>query len=235
METKSNNSFVDISGFPLFNLEMIKVMRLEVGSYASNCYLVWDDKNKEGVIIDPGAEPETILKNLELTGFAPQAILLTHAHSDHIGAVKEVKEKFEIPIYIAKEEKEWLTDPVLNLSAMSGQEVIAVPPDELISDEQILKFGEIEFRALHTPGHSPGSISFLNEKRGMLFCGDTIFAGSIGRTDFPGCSLDILMDSITKKIMSLPDEIICFPGHGVNTSIGNERLNNPFINGSFFA
>ncbi len=214
---------------------MIKVLRIEVGSYASNCYLIWDDETSQGVIIDPGAEEEQILTSLEKAGFTPLAILLTHAHSDHIGGVKMVKEKFDIPIYIAAEEKEWLTNPELNLSAMSGDPVVAMEPDELLSDEQLLTFGSVKFRTLHTPGHSPGSISFLNEERGMLFCGDALFAGSIGRTDFPGCSLEQLMESITKKIMSLPDSIICFPGHGSHTTVGAERTDNPFINGSFFA
>lgn len=228
-------SLVDFLSSGLFYLLMIKVMRIEVGSYASNCYLTWDDETAEGVIIDPGADELLILNNLAKVGFKPLAILLTHAHSDHIGGVKMVKDKFDIPIYIASQEKEWLMNPELNLSAMSGTPVVAVEPDELLSDEQLLTFGKLNFKVLHTPGHSPGSVSFFNEERGMLFCGDALFAGSIGRTDFPGCSLEQLMDSITKKIMTLPDSVICFPGHGIHTTVGAERKNNPFINGSSFA
>lgn len=213
-------------------------MRLEtlvVGPFEVNCYLYWDEETKEGVIIDPGAEQGKIFEAVTRFGFEPKAILLTHGHGDHIAAVATVKEKYEIPLYVGDGEEELLASSSANVSAMIGMPIVAPPPDELLKDEEVLTIGSIKLRVLATPGHSPGGVCYLDETEGNLFCGDTLFHGSIGRTDFPGCSAEQLLDSIDKKIMSLPDSIICFPGHGPKTTVGAERVNNPFLTGRYFA
>ena len=128
-----------------------------------------------------------------------------------------------------------LPDPAKNLSLWLEAPVIAPAPDRILEDEEKVIFGELEFTVLATPGHSPGGICFLLEREGILLCGDTLFKESIGRTDFPGGSLEQLLSSIKRKIMTLPDKVVCYPGHGDSTTVGAERVNNPFLTGANFA
>ena len=204
---------------------------LVVGAYEVNCSLYYDETGMEGVIIDPGADAGLIIDQVKNIGFKPQAVLLTHGHSDHIGAVREVIEEFQIPLYASKDEKELLANPTANMSAFLGLEITSPPADFWLSDEDLISLGPVNLRVLHTPGHSPGGLCFLDETENMLFCGDTLFYGSIGRTDFPGCSHEQLIHSIKTKLMTLPDSITCIPGHGPMTTIGGERVNNPFLQG----
>lgn len=213
-------------------------MQLEtliVGPFEVNCYLYWDEVSNEGIIIDPGADSDKIFEAVDKLGFTPKAILLTHGHGDHIAAVADVKEKYDLPLYVGDGEEELLSNPSANVSAMIGTPIVAPPPDELVKDEEVIAIGSIKLRVLATPGHSPGGVCYLDETEGNLFCGDTLFYGSIGRTDFPGCSTEQLLDSINKKILTLPDSIICYPGHGPKTTVGGERINNPFLTGRYFA
>ena len=211
----------------------MKISTLVVGPFAVNCYLLWDD-NGEGVIIDPGAEKDKIIETVDKAGFSPKAILLTHGHGDHIAAVADIKEKYNIPLYIGDGEEGLLKNPSANVSAYFDQPIIAPDADFILKDEETIKFNSIEFKILSTPGHSPGGICYLNEKENLLFTGDTLFAGSIGRTDLPGCSTEKLLSSIKEKILVLPDDIICFPGHGPHTTVGTERNSNPFLVGGDF-
>lgn len=207
---------------------------LVVGAYQVNCSLYFDEISKEGVIIDPGADGQTIIDAVSELGFRPKAVLLTHGHSDHIGAVREILEKYNIPLYAGKDEKELLANSTTNMSSFLGLDITTPPADFWLSDEETISIGSVNFRVLHTPGHSPGGLCFLDETENLLFCGDTLFYGSIGRTDFPGCSHEKLIDSIRRKLMTLPDSIICIPGHGPSTTIGGERVNNPFLQGGGF-
>lgn len=213
-------------------------MRLKtiiVGIFEVNCYLYWDELTGNGVIIDPGDEGKRIIEAVDSLGFEPQAILLTHGHGDHIAAVEEIKEKYQVPLYIGAGEEGLLANPSANMSALIGSPIVAPSPDYLVKDEQLLTFGSFNLRILSTPGHSPAGLCYLDEIKGWLFCGDTLFYGSIGRTDFPGSSHEQLINSIKTKILTLPDSTICYPGHGPETTVGGERVNNPYLSNEFMA
>jgi len=209
----------------------MKLEILTVGPFEENCYLYWDEKTGKGVIFDPGDEAERIIHTVEKAGFEPVAILLTHGHGDHIGALADVKEKWNLPVYIGSGEQEYLSDPNLNGSAAYGNPISAPEPDFLVEDENLYRFNSIELRVLFTPGHTKAGICYLDERQGVLFCGDTLFQGSIGRTDLHGGSFARLIESIQKKILLLPDDIVCLPGHGPGTTVGAEKNSNPFLAG----
>ncbi|WP_046173827.1 MBL fold metallo-hydrolase [Domibacillus indicus] len=204
--------------------------QLPLGPLQTNCYVL--SHQSKCILLDPGSEGEKLIQWLNENKLEPISILLTHAHFDHIGAVKELKQTFDIPVYLHKEEKQWLENPELNGSARFGMGSITAPPADVILDqEQELSIGPFTFQLLYTPGHSPGSISYYFEEGGALFAGDTLFMGSIGRTDLPGGNHQELLASIHQKIMSLPEETIVLPGHGPATSIIAEMDSNPFLNG----
>lgn len=209
----------------------MKLECLTVGPFEENCYLYWDEKTKQGVIIDPGAEADRISKTVAMAGFSPKAILLTHGHADHIAALAEIKSEWKLLVFIGKGEEKYLSDPRLNGSALFDMPISTPRPDFLVDDEKMYRFGPIELRVLSTPGHTAAGVCYLDESEGVLFCGDTLFQGSIGRTDLAGGSFDKLIESIQKKLLTLPDNIICFPGHGPATTIGAERAGNPFLTG----
>ncbi len=200
-----------------------------------NCYFYWDTDTRRGVIIDPGADEEAIVFQLEQLDIIPRAILLTHGHGDHIAAVAPLKEKYDIPLYIGAGEENLLANPSANVSAFFDQPIVAPAADYSLIDEQMVSAHGLSFRVLATPGHTPAGVCYLAEEEGLLFCGDTLFAGSIGRTDFPGSSHVQLIESIQKKILSLPDNIVCLPGHGPRTTVGAERNSNPFLSGGQYA
>jgi hydroxyacylglutathione hydrolase len=204
-----------------------------VGPFEVNCYLYWDGASKDAVILDPGGHENLILEIVASSGTTPRAILLTHGHGDHIAAVGTVKEKMKIPLYLGKGDESLLANPGDLVSSFYGRPVHSPPADFLVTDEQLLAFGTIALRVLATPGHSPGGVCYLDEREGVLFCGDTLFHGSVGRTDLPGGSYDQLLESIRTKILTLPDEVVCLPGHGPKTTVGAERNNNPFLKGGY--
>lgn len=214
---------------------MLKIERLELGPFAVNCYIYSDSQTNDAVIIDPGDSAEIIIGKIKELNLNPLAILLTHGHGDHIAAVTEVRECFELPLYIGRGEEPMLSDPSANVSAMVGSPITVEPPEFLLDDEEPIVFGSIKLRVLFTPGHTSAGICFLDESAGNLFCGDTLFYGSIGRTDLSGGSFDVLIKSINEKILTLPDSIRCYPGHGPDTTVGGERINNPFLTGDAFA
>ena len=204
------------------------VKKLEVGPFASNCYIVGSEANKEGVIIDPGADAEEILKNVRKLGLNTKLIVLTHSHIDHIGALKEVKEATGAEVAIHTDEAKSLQEG--SLATMFGLSYPPPPPpDRLLKGGDSIDFGDLHLLVLHTPGHSPGGICLLGE--GVVFSGDTLFNYGIGRTDFPGGSYSQLLNSIHTKLMILPDNTVVCPGHGPDTTIGAERSGNPFLRG----
>ena len=207
---------------------------LVVGSYLENCYLYWNDSSHEAVIIDPGDEPDRIAERVGELQLQPKAVLLTHGHLDHIGAVDPLRDRYDIPLYIGAGEEDLLSDPAKNGSAMLGEPITVRAPERLLVDEELVKLGALELRVLATPGHSPAGICYLDERNGWLYCGDTLFAQSIGRTDLYGASHETLIQSIQKKILRLPDKVVCFPGHGPATTVGAERNSNPFLVGGYF-
>lgn len=210
----------------------MQIETITVSSFETNCYLVWDEKDKSCAIVDPGDEHEKILEWIDNLHLKPKAILLTHGHVDHIAAVGKLKDKFDIPLYIGRGDEEMLASSSANGSAFFGQNITCPSPDHIVGDADVIKVGSHRFVVMATPGHSRGGVCYIIDK--YLFCGDTLFNGSIGRTDLPGGNYQLLIDSINKNILSLPDDIICYPGHGPATTVGEEKRNNPFLSGSRF-
>ncbi len=200
--------------------------KLVVGPFASNCYIVGSESNKEGMIIDPGDEAEGILRNVKDLELDIKSIVLTHGHIDHIGALKEVKEATGAEVAIHTDEAESLQgNSVSTLLGLSYP--TPLPADRLLKDGDSMDIGDLHFLVLHTPGHSPGCICLLGQ--GVMFSGDTLFNYGIGRADLPGSNYSQLMNSIHTKLMILPDNTAVYPGHGPDTTIGTERRGNPFL------
>lgn len=208
----------------------MKWTQYPLGIVQANCYVVENEK-KEAVLIDPGGEGERLIAIAESQSLNPLAILLTHAHFDHIAAVDELRNKWRIPVYLHHAERDWLADPEKNASAsLPGvYKTVISPPDEIINGEGQLNIGSFSFQIIETPGHSPGSVSFYNQEEGIVFSGDALFAGSIGRTDLYGGDHEQLMSSIIDKLIVLPDHVIVASGHGPETTIGAEKRSNPFL------
>ncbi len=205
----------------------MQVYRMAVGPMETNCYIIADEKTNEGAVIDPGADGSLILDKIETLGLELQYILLTHTHYDHIGAVAELKRVTGAKIAVSEEDAAGLTDGRWNLSAFGGKPVEAAEADVLLNDGDELTLGGQTIRVLTTPGHTKGGVCFLCGDE--LFSGDTLFARSVGRSDFPGGSMDALVQSIKTKLMPLDDNVHVYPGHGPSTTIGQERAGNPYI------
>lgn len=202
---------------------------LELGMFASNCYIVGSEATKEGMIIDPGAEGDVILEHVRELELDTKLIVATHAHIDHVGALRAVKEATgaTFAIHEADANEKVMQGMARMLGAITRSLSPPPKPDRLLKEGDIIEIGDLRFTVIHTPGHSPGGISIYGH--GVVFTGDTLFNFGIGRTDFPGCSYETLMDSINSKLMTLPDETIVLPGHGPHTTIGIERQYNPFM------
>jgi len=205
------------------------VKMLVVGPFATNCYIVGSSSTKQGMIIDPGAEAETILGTVQQMGLSISLIVITHAHMDHVGALHSVKEKTNAAFAVHEDEKGFVLSAPMRMLTSLGVTPFKSPPkpDRLLKDGDRIDISDLHFEVLYTPGHSSGGISLSGH--GVVFSGDTLFNFGIGRTDFPGCSHERLMKSIREKLMVLPDETIVYPGHGPPTTIGDERRGNPFL------
>ena len=205
--------------------EILKVDCIEVGPYQTNCYLIRD--NNQAVIIDPGDDFFRIEKLILKYNIEVKKIILTHGHIDHIGAVSQLKKITNAPVLIHPDDAGMLTDAKANLSAFHDTEFTADAADEFIKEGDIIEVGEIRLETLHTYGHTPGGISLLAD--GLVFTGDALFWGSIGRTDLPGGNFETLIKNIKSKLLILPNETVVYPGHGPQTTIGNEREINPWL------
>jgi len=211
----------------LMMTQKLQVERMIVGPLSSNCYIVWDKTKRNAAIIDPGEDAKDIIKKVDELDVDVNYILATHGHFDHVGAVAPLKKELNVEFLAHKDDFFFIEDGE-NAARRWGFIIDQPPkPDRFIVDGDIIKVGEHELKVLHTPGHSPGGVSFLNN--GMVFCGDTLFQGSIGRTDFRMGSFEELEQSIRTRLYTLPDNTIVYTGHGPPTTIGTEKQFNPFV------
>lgn len=206
----------------------MNVISMSVGLLGANCYILYDD-NKEAVVIDPGGNGEDILAKIQQKELVLRYIIITHGHFDHIDAVKLIKERTGAIIAIHKLDAENLIDANKNLSSSMGVESVQVNADMLLDRGDVIRLGNIQCKIVHTPGHSKGGVCVLVP--GAVFTGDTLFQGSVGRTDFWDGDSRQLLRSIKEHLLVLDDETIVYPGHGSKTTIGTERSANPFLEG----
>jgi len=207
----------------------LHVETFESGSFAQNAYIVHQDDATFAVAIDPGAAASQMADFLADNGLFCEAILLTHAHLDHIEGVAELVRRTGARIYMHADDRA-LYEHVQQQASAFGLEVERQPPiDAALEHGQRLRFGDIEFEVRHVPGHSPGHVLFYSETGGFALVGDVVFAGSIGRTDLPGGSMPTLMQSIRTQVLTLPDATVLYPGHGPSTTVERERIGNPFL------
>jgi hydroxyacylglutathione hydrolase len=206
---------------------------LTVGPFQENCYVIGDEEIGEGAIVDPGDEAARIALAVEQTGLAISEILITHAHIDHVGAVAALVEEYACPV-LMHAEAEPMLQQLPTQAMMMGLRFGKVPKvDRRIEDEEVLEVGGLRLKALYTPGHAPGHLAFYAESERLVFSGDALFAGSVGRTDLFGGDTEVLMRNIKERLMRLPDQTRVLSGHGPATTIGDERAHNPFLQGGF--
>jgi hydroxyacylglutathione hydrolase len=202
---------------------------LTVGPFQENCYVIGDEETGEGALIDPGDEATRIALAVEQSGLDIGQIIITHAHIDHVGAVAALVDEYACPV-LMHAEAEPMLGQLPTQAMMMGLRFGKVPAvDRHIDDQELLEVGGLGLRSLYTPGHAPGHLAFYLESEGLVFAGDALFAGSVGRTDLFGGDMGLLMRSINERLMTLPDETRVLPGHGPETTIGDERANNPFL------
>jgi glyoxylase-like metal-dependent hydrolase (beta-lactamase superfamily II) len=213
----------------------LQLFTVESMPFAENTYVAWRAGQSEAVVIDPGFEPEPVLGRLRDEGLTVRLILNTHGHVDHIAGNAALKRAFpDAPLLIGAGDAAMLTDPMLNLSGLSGVAVTSPPADRLLNEGDVIEAAGLRLEVLEIPGHSPGHIVFvLRDDPPVVFGGDVLFRGSIGRTDFPGGDLDQLLGGIRAKLWPLPGATVVYPGHGPATTVGHERRTNPFLTGSF--
>ncbi len=212
----------------------MKINHYVVGMVQTNCYIVINDETKECFIIDPGASGMQLSEKIRQDGLTPVAVLLTHGHFDHAGAAKTLADEFDIKIYAHEAEKETLEDPQKNVSWMVNCKE-SYEADVYLKDEEMITLAGFEIKVLHTPGHTEGGCCYYIADETIVFTGDTLFAQSVGRTDFPGGSMSQIVRSIQEKLLALNEagnletDIMVYPGHNDPTTIETERMNNPYL------
>jgi hydroxyacylglutathione hydrolase len=209
----------------------MKVVQIPNGRFVQNCYLVADEGSRQCAVIDPGEEAALIGRTLTDLGMRLVAIWLTHAHIDHVLGVPELKRLTGAPVYLHPADRP-LYDRVAGQAVVLGIRAGPLPPpDRAFAHGDVVRVGDLAFTVRHTPGHSPGSVSLVGSE--VVFVGDVLFQGSIGRSDLPGGDSETLLQSIQRELLSLPDDTIVYSGHGPQTTVGRERGANPFLSGAF--
>lgn len=206
----------------------MKVEKFVTGIISTNCYVAINEETKQAVIIDPAACPSYLMSHIKSEKLKVEAILLTHGHFDHIMGIDGFLEEFDVPVYVHEDDSRLMTDPQMNQSG-TYTAGYTYEGTESVRDGQMLSLAGYTFKVLHTPGHTPGGVCYYVETEKVLFSGDTLFQTSVGRTDFPQGSMSDLVRGIKEKLMVLPDEVMVYPGHMGETTIGYEKSHNPFI------
>ena len=207
----------------------MKVVKVLLPAAAENCYIAINEDTNESIIIDPGSAFERIKSAVESTGTKPVAILLTHGHFDHAGEAASTAKEYGIKVYTHEATAEELKNPSINLSGDMFGDSKSYSADVFLKDDEEIGLAGLHVKCLFTPGHTPGGCCFYFPNEDIVFTGDTLFSGSVGRTDFPGGSMSQLVGSVKSKLMTLSDDTICYPGHNEPTTIGTERIYNPFL------
>lgn len=205
----------------------MKFKRLPLGIYQANCYIIWDEQTNKAAILDPGGDFEELKEFIENNKLSVSHVILTHGHGDHIGAVAEVRDYYKAEVMIHKDDFDMLKNNKKNYSSQMGYNKIEIEADRKLTDGDVINIGQLSLEVIHTPGHTKGSICIKCKDK--LFTGDTLFAGSIGRTDLDGGSFEEIMASINNKILQFPDNTEIYPGHGPSTTIKAEKRYNPFL------
>ncbi len=214
--------------------EPLRIETVVSALFGQNAYVVWREGSAAALVVDPGFDPDAILAVLSRERLRPEAILNTHGHSDHIAGNGAVLAAFPgTPIVIGRNEAHLLTDAQANLSAPFGMPILSPPATHLVDDGDRIELAGVSMLVKEIPGHSPGSVVFVidDETPMQVLAGDVLFAGSVGRCDFPGGSTERLFDGIRKKLFTLPDDTIIWPGHGPKTTTGKEKRTNPYVGG----
>ena len=209
----------------------MKVDRFVLGAFETNSYVLRaDDHPGNCIVIDTGLGGTELIDFLDQNDLTPEAVILTHGHADHIATLPRLREGFpNVKVFVHKLDAGMLTGEQDNLSMMAGIALTVAPADVLVDDGDVIDQAGIKLDVIYTPGHSPGGICLYAKDHGIIFVGDTLFEGSVGRSDFPGSSTSQLMESIKTRLFELPDQTIVYPGHGPETTIGNEKQYNPFL------
>lgn len=206
----------------------LELQKCILGSVYTNCYFLKNKETGEMLIVDPASEADKIAEKVSSMGGKPVGILLTHGHFDHIMAVEEVKARYNVPVYACQSEAQMLKEPSMNMTGYYGAGC-SIKGDVLLKDLEVFDAAGFSIQMLHTPGHTKGSCCYYLKEEGVLLSGDTLFYGSVGRTDFPGGSTAEIVRSLHKLVDSLPEETEVFPGHDASTTIGYEKRYNPFV------
>jgi glyoxylase-like metal-dependent hydrolase (beta-lactamase superfamily II) len=209
----------------------MKIDTLILGAYETNCFVLRSDNaTRDCLVVDPGLDAGILIDFLKEQMLNPVAVVLTHGHIDHIAGLAVLREQFsDTKVYIHTLDAKMLTDPYANLSAMHGIPFTTEPEDVALHESDVIEQAGIKLQVRHTPGHTPGGICLYSQADSVAFVGDTLFAGSIGRTDFPGGSMPQLLSSVQEKLFTLPGETKAYPGHGPATTIAREKAHNPFF------